>query len=235
MGGASNSRCRWPPPPLGRRLSAAARWPSLADFGVCGGKSRVFTSALRAPRRHGVPAPGERHGNRKLFILASHLRRETIGSMALAALNQEVASGLVLQGQVRVFLMARVPRLCPMQNRAATCRGANRFSTARRLGADSLAGRAASQGGNRRQHGGNRRQHGARRSLFCAWLLWRRVTARRAASQAFLYKGEVHSPAVRCTERQASDSALSSTPALALTGHQGGRTGLLDSPDEGCR
>eukprot|EP00962_Isochrysis_galbana_P043927 scaffold16888_cov121-Isochrysis_galbana.AAC.3 len=26
--------------PLGRRLSAAARWPSLADFGVCGGKSR---------------------------------------------------------------------------------------------------------------------------------------------------------------------------------------------------
>lgn len=56
-------------------------------------------------------------GNRKLFILASHCRRETIGSMALAALNQEVASGLVLQGQVRVFLMARVPRLCPMQNR----------------------------------------------------------------------------------------------------------------------
>eukprot|EP00962_Isochrysis_galbana_P056146 scaffold27989_cov94-Isochrysis_galbana.AAC.4 len=31
MGGASNARCRWLPPPLGRRLSAAARWPSLDD------------------------------------------------------------------------------------------------------------------------------------------------------------------------------------------------------------
>eukprot|EP00962_Isochrysis_galbana_P024972 scaffold7688_cov130-Isochrysis_galbana.AAC.23 len=30
MACASNARCRWPPPPLGRRLSAAARWPSLA-------------------------------------------------------------------------------------------------------------------------------------------------------------------------------------------------------------
>eukprot|EP00962_Isochrysis_galbana_P010679 scaffold2963_cov112-Isochrysis_galbana.AAC.3 len=39
MGGASNARRRRPPPPLGRRPSAAARWPSLANVGVCGGKS----------------------------------------------------------------------------------------------------------------------------------------------------------------------------------------------------
>eukprot|EP00962_Isochrysis_galbana_P017995 scaffold5181_cov125-Isochrysis_galbana.AAC.4 len=36
---ASNARCRWPPPPLGRRPSAAARLPSLADFVCVEGKA----------------------------------------------------------------------------------------------------------------------------------------------------------------------------------------------------